>query len=110
VFALALCSFGCSQQQPRWEYRVATVENFSHDYEDDLKKKSVPMEDVIDISRMGPGSFVAIESQLDPAGKAGWELVSVVPQIETLHSSRTPDKQNIRTARLILFFKRPVQK
>ena len=54
------------------------------------------------------------QEQLDYLGSQGWELVDIVPYIETVHPNFGNDKYvtglqaNTRTAKVVYLFKRPV--
>ncbi|HEY1718543.1 MAG TPA: hypothetical protein VGH42_09670 [Verrucomicrobiae bacterium] len=141
--ALVLC--GCNKpaapalepKQVRWEYKMITIENNAHGEATRASQKN-PMDiEMYDGALSDSGSFDLDELDaatkehpelfsVDRAGKDGWELVSAIPQIETIAGAKfisgtdydpasgkvTPHKEifsNTRTGKIVLIFKRPLQ-
>ncbi len=110
IFAAALLC-GC---QPKWEYKTVTIDNLAADAAflllNDKAKSATEAMKGYDSANASPGTFnletptvlgiTNTPDSLNHLGREGWELVSAVPQIETL-------KSNIRTGKIILIFKRP---
>jgi hypothetical protein len=55
-----------------------------------------------------PGGFYVYGSLLN-AGYEGWELVAALPQTETIKPGGD-DPPNVRTAKILLIYKRPMRK
>ena len=112
---------GCGKERvpaaQKWQYLTVECENYVHSEEDAASKKGDhTMENTY---REWPGSFsinVRLGTEkwanLDELGSSGWELVSAVPQTETIYPRYPSDKQsqaNIRTGTIIFIFKRPLK-
>jgi hypothetical protein len=120
----------------RWEYKVVTVENFAGYLKESAFQESLTNTDLgLKHDRdadSGAGSFLFDGAQgggkyyadLYYLGNDGWELVSAVPQLETVPDAEKFHGQdfdsasgtlkdgythfnNVRTGKIILIFKRP---
>ena len=137
-FCGILLAAGCGKPPekmapPVWEYKVVVVENFAHEMEKnaehEMSTNTSSGLDNLRYYKSDPGSFdfeasLYSSESLISMGGAGWELVSAVPQIETIPdaeylaghtyipstSTLNPDYlpfANTRTGKVILLFKRP---
>lgn len=113
ILALVCCGLfiSCNQTEvDKWEYRTMAVEAKSQLYPLDEDEFS-------DANARYPKKFLQndIEDSLNIAGKEGWELVSMVPELETRYPLLGYDetdaaaiKSNVRTHILRFVFKRRV--
>jgi len=117
----------------KWEYKVVTVKNFEYYMQEEAYKNGTDL-DKIRNAKSGAGDFQLVVTgpswkgsdygvDLNALGQEGWELVSAVPQAETVPDAETgerwdPNKasfssyrsfNNVRTGKVILIFKRPVK-
>lgn len=117
ILAAAALLCGCGQKQadvpaPRWEYKVVVAENDAHHQESmywqQVQTNSQAM-DFASLERRGVGDFdFQDKNNLDRLGTEGWELVSAIPQTETMHPPNNDFAIDaIRTGKIILIFKRP---
>lgn len=119
IVALVICLCGCrpAQNNPaartRWEYKTVEYENYAD-------ADTVPMiQTNLDLYQEhrtmaggfgfeSPASFPKVN--LSDLGRDGWELVSAVSQVETMEDAGTRIRfNNIRTGKVTLIFKRPIQ-
>ena len=106
----------------RWDYKVVEVENFNHHMKEVAFNEFLTNEaegskhihfaedDPGDFHLDSGGSADKYGADLYQLGSDGWELVSAVPQSETLPGVETSlgDKyNNVRTGKIILILKRP---
>lgn len=138
AFALILLP-GCSKPPApvKWEYEVITVENTEHWYWQmsyhEMETNSAGALEHMRANKADAGGFSLDFATKDygadirAEGRDGWELVSAVPQLETVPDAEydagdtynadtgkfTPRRlpfANVRTGKVILIFKRPSQK
>ena len=128
----ALLAAGCSQSQkeshPRWEYRTMEVDCFQHWMSRNSFTNNVGQPDLkeSEMAKQDMGTFelpLDVKAELSDMGHDGWEMVSAVPEIETVPNVEypggrvyNPDTQkleettikaaNIRTGKILLIFKR----
>jgi len=131
---LAGCSRRATQPPSGWEYKVVSVENSDHGIVNSasamMQTNVVAALKAVRLAKADAGSF-HLESgpngeysdYINVLGAQGWELVSAVPQIETIPDAEqevgtafNPDTKtlassffrfsNVRTGRIILIFKR----
>jgi hypothetical protein len=133
ITAALLC--GCRKPAQRatsiqyWEYKVVTVKNDIGEIEEYEATNKIPSSAIIDCDsdsgefHLNEGGSDDYRVDMDELGREGWELVSAVPQIETVPGAEKEvgtvfnvgtDKldpnmvkfTNIRTGKIILIFKR----
>jgi hypothetical protein len=96
----------------KWEYKVVEIENSKEKNLDDALTNNPPDIDKMMKSEEGAGFLMFYEAHdysglpvnLIELGHDGWELVSAVPQVETVVPYSSP---NVRTKEVILLFRRP---
>jgi len=134
LIAITALLTGCGQNPApqtkiaHWEYKIVMVENFEHAMR---HFASAELRTNIDLglqhlqqSDAAAGNFVLDTGNAEmnennsgvdtyKLGNEGWELVSAVPQIETIPDAKFSVGRdykpfvNIRTGKIILIFKRP---
>lgn len=97
-----------------WEYKVVEFENAEHrrmyDYLQNNKNADIQTKlRSHDDSMKSPGDFdtLKISSVCYDAGKEGWEVATSFTTMETIQISES--RQNIRSSKLTIIFKRPRQ-
>jgi hypothetical protein len=114
---------GCGQKPSHWDYKVVTVENHAHKAAiDAMIGPSTNALDQWRAAKRDDGDFYDLD--IDELGHKGWELVSALPQTETVPDADFDDTpvynpttqqmdpnrvrfSNIRTGKIVLIFKRP---
>jgi hypothetical protein len=121
ILSLGALLCGCQPNQPapkNWEYRTEIIESDpAHVATNNAAVYSqLPNADISQAYGTEKfGRFAVSASDYAKLGRDGWELVSVVPQTETVwpmlkdYSGSSSKYPNTRTSRLILFFKRPAR-
>ena len=89
---------------PHWDISVVEIENSEHAVAHDAYKNSANLTETLKRSDQSAGNFVFSSKEYRRMQEQGWELVAAVPQLETIISNGQPFT---RTAKIILFFKRP---
>lgn len=111
VAGLMLVSCNKPRQNPLWEYRIITIVG-STPFKDDADGEYKVMNDM---SHKGILTK-ELQDSLDVAGRQGWELVDIVPFIETVYPNfgdvqyHTGVKTNTRTYMVRMFLKRATEK
>jgi hypothetical protein len=134
AFVATLLLAGCNKPVPvvqppaaqHWEYRVEEVSN-SEDYNiraafQEVKTNIIAAERHLGAAQRNAGGFILVTSpgdgwrrdsaiDISKIGAEGWELVSAIPQCETIYATDDITEQkypNVRTGKIILIFKRPI--
>ncbi|HEX5398842.1 MAG TPA: hypothetical protein VFY06_07325 [Verrucomicrobiae bacterium] len=118
IFLAALIFCGCKPKVQQWEYEILEVDNFAHFEQQQAETEMLTNIDQA-VSNINDAKQSAGEFHLDNAaqqdhyntwltksGLQGWELVSAIPQTETMNGK---DFKNVRTGKIILIFKRPIR-
>ncbi len=108
---LVLCLVcGCRPSVQRWEYNTRIVFNKAETAAEKPNLNDPDWWKEYARLKADSGSF-DYDKALSEAGKEGWELVSCVPEIQTMPDAESRGRhfENIRIARVTLFFKRPTQ-
>ena len=112
LLGAALC--GCQKPPPpgviqKWEYKTLTLENSEHAAEEYYRSQlytNTAALSFMDLNRSATGDF---DLDFGSLGGGGWELVSAIPQLETTHLTGHDEIISaVRTAKIILIFKRPM--
>lgn len=96
---------GCSADPAKWEYHTLRV-----------PATTLVPEITGDADKLLSKRFELSANQLNALGLDGWELVGVVPEVETVHPNYgsseyvTGLQPNVRSAAATLLFKRPMTK
>jgi len=125
---LAVGALLCGCNKPRqWEYKTVEINNTIHGYlERSHAEPSTPAwSDAYRTEQSDPGDFDQLQEALLKNGAEGWELVALVPQLESIpaeylsghdfHEKEpllTPHFSpfvNTRTGKILLVFKRPLK-
>lgn len=122
ILAAGILLCGCNKPDSvppiqKWEYKVVEVENFEHSMYDDAFKNGVDLEKVhaaesgagdfhLDVDSANAKEFGKYGLDINMLGQQGWELISAIPQTETI---KADSFINTRTGKIILIFKRPAQ-
>lgn len=94
---------------------LAAADRFIPSPPDRWEYMSLPVAATGAFSDVGDADIAPDVSELDALGQAGWELVDVITEVETVHpnfgSSQyvTGLQPNTRADRAVLLFKRPAQ-
>jgi hypothetical protein len=120
VFAVGGCGRGAVSS--RWEYRAITLFNSDYTAAQKIDPKSETWVQDLQHAKASSGRFEFDEAELNDLGKDGWELVSCIPEVETIPDAKTfagadlsaslklvernRDFTNIRVCRVTLLFKR----
>ncbi len=111
VALLAGCSKPASAIRVKWEYQTVEVENYEHKAGQTASTNAPINWQDVQVFDALPGGFFFDDQNLNKLGSDGWELVSSIPQIETMSDaalSASHEFNNIRTGKIILIFKRPL--
>lgn len=135
LLAATVLLSGCSKSAApagvtKWEYKVVTFENFEHHMHELADQEfttntDLGLQDLVYADR-DAGDFHldffptnvadlnnSMSTDIYSLGNQGWELVSAVPQTETIYAKddvgSSREYSNVRTGKIILIFKRPAQ-
>jgi len=113
LVAALLC--GCGPK--KWDYKIVEIDNSAHADRSDISAQYATLDadtfiKKTDEALADSGKFefypTNFTSGMWGLGNDGWELVAVIPQIETTHPVGHDEVISaVRTAKVILIFKRP---
>lgn len=108
LMGLIVC--GCGPQSPsapvrvKWDYKTFVIENANPDLH--VSVSDAGWMEKSEHEKIATAYLPIFDHELTEIGSEGWEMVSCVPQIETVWAvgQKLP---NTRTAKLTFIFKRP---